>query len=94
MPIPTTRISRRRVLRTTALGLVASASAVIGAPHRLRAQATPVKLGVLHPVSGALSLNGQQGRLGATIAIEEINAAGGSGMPNRRRMGEMPRSRR
>ena len=77
MPIPTTRISRRRVLRTTALGLVASASAVIGAPHRLRAQATPVKLGVLHPVSGALSLNGQQGRLGATIAIEEINAAGG-----------------
>jgi branched-chain amino acid transport system substrate-binding protein len=36
-----------------------------------------VKLGVLHPVSGALSYSGQQGRLGATIAIGEINAAGG-----------------
>ncbi len=30
-----------------------------------------------HPVSGALSYSGQQGRLGATIAIDEINAAGG-----------------
>jgi len=32
---------------------------------------------VLHPVTGALSYSGQQGRLGATLAIEEINAAGG-----------------
>ena len=36
-----------------------------------------VKVGILHPVSGALSYSGQQGRLGATMAIEEINAAGG-----------------
>ena len=36
-----------------------------------------MKLGVLHPVSGALSYSGQQGRLGAMMAIEEINAAGG-----------------
>jgi hypothetical protein len=36
-----------------------------------------VKLGVLHPVSGALSYSGQQGRIGAHMAIEEINAAGG-----------------
>src|SRR5262249_28503693 len=35
------------------------------------------KIGVLHPVSGALSYSGQQGRIGATIAIEELNAAGG-----------------
>ena len=32
---------------------------------------------MLHPVSGALSYSGQQGRIGATMAIEEINAAGG-----------------
>ena len=32
---------------------------------------------MLHPVTGALSYSGQQGRLGATMAIEEINAAGG-----------------
>ena len=32
---------------------------------------------MLHPVSGALSYSGQQGRIGAQLAIEEINAAGG-----------------
>ena len=46
-------------------------------PSVLRAQGAPVKLGVLHPVTGALSYSGQQGRLGAMMAIEEINAAGG-----------------
>ena len=43
----------------------------------LRAQGAAVKIGVLHPVSGALSYSGQQGRLGATMAIDDINAAGG-----------------
>ena len=43
----------------------------------LRAQGAAVKVGVLHPVSGALSYSGQQGRIGAQMAIEEINAAGG-----------------
>jgi branched-chain amino acid transport system substrate-binding protein len=77
MPIPTTWVSRRRLLRTTMLGAAASASAILSGPRRLRAQGAAVKLGVLHPVSGALSYSGQQGRLGATLAIEEINAAGG-----------------
>ena len=49
----------------------------LGAPSVLRAQGSPVKIGVLHPVSGALSYSGQQGRIGAQLAIEEINAAGG-----------------
>ena len=43
----------------------------------LRAQGAPIKVGILHPVSGALSYSGQQGRIGAQIAVEEINAAGG-----------------
>jgi branched-chain amino acid transport system substrate-binding protein len=46
-------------------------------PAVLRAAGTPVKLGVLHPVTGALSYSGQQGRLGASMAIDDINAAGG-----------------
>jgi branched-chain amino acid transport system substrate-binding protein len=71
------QVTRRRLLQTTLLGTGAAASALITAPAVLRAQATAVKLGVLHPVSGALSYSGQQGRLGATLAIEEINAAGG-----------------
>ena len=70
-------VTRRNLLQTTALGAAAAATGLINAPALLRAQGVPVKLGVLHPVSCALSYSGQQGRLGATIAIEEINAAGG-----------------
>ena len=77
MTILTACVSRRRLLQTTMLGAAASASAILGGPTYLRAQGAAVKLGVLHPVSGALSYSGQQGRLGATLAIEEINAAGG-----------------
>ena len=66
-------ISRRRFLHSTALG----AAAAISAPAVLRAQGAAVKVGILHPVSGALSYSGQQGRIGAQLAVEEINAAGG-----------------
>ena len=75
MPNSITRTTRRCLLRTTMLGVAAAAGAAM--PAVLRAQGAGVKIGVLHPVSGALSLNGQQGRLGATLAIEEINAGGG-----------------
>src|SRR5215470_7855170 len=71
------KLSRRQFLATTALGAAVTATGSISMPAVLRAQGTPVKLGVLHPVTGALSYSGQQGRLGATLAIEEINAVGG-----------------
>ena len=77
MPRLAAELSRRRLLQTTALGAAAVASGIVSLPAKLRAQGGAVKLGVLHPVSGALSLSGQQGRLGALTAIEEINAAGG-----------------
>jgi branched-chain amino acid transport system substrate-binding protein len=70
------QLSRRTFLHSTALGATASA-ALLQAPAVLRAQGAAVKIGVLHPVSGALSYSGQQGRLGATMAIDDINAAGG-----------------
>jgi branched-chain amino acid transport system substrate-binding protein len=69
-------VSRRRFLQTTAIGAAATAG-LLHAPAVLRAQGSGVKVGVLHPVSGALSYSGQQGRIGAQLAIEEINAAGG-----------------
>src|SRR4051812_13113811 len=65
-------LNRRHFLTSTALG----AAATLAAPAVLRAQGAPIKVGILQPVSGALSYSGQQGRLGATLAIEEINAAG------------------
>jgi branched-chain amino acid transport system substrate-binding protein len=75
MPKSITRTTRRRLLRTTMLVVATAASAAL--PGLLRAQGAGVKIGVLHPVSGALSYSGQQGRLGATLAIDEINAGGG-----------------
>jgi branched-chain amino acid transport system substrate-binding protein len=65
-------ISRRRFLHATALG-----AAAVSAPAVLRAQGAPIKVGILHPVSGALSYSGQQGRIGAQLAVDAINAAGG-----------------
>jgi branched-chain amino acid transport system substrate-binding protein len=66
-------VTRRRFLQSTALGAIAA----LHAPAVLRAHGAPIKIGVLHPVSGALAYSGQQGRIGAQFAIEEINAAGG-----------------
>jgi len=72
----TSVVNRRRFLQSTAIG-AAAAAGVLHAPAVLRAKGAPVRVGVLHPVSGALSYSGQQGRIGAQLAIEEINAAGG-----------------
>ena len=68
------QVTRRRLLQTTA---ATAATGLVSAPSVLRAQGSAVRLGLLHPVSGALSYSGQQGRLGATMAVEEVNAAGG-----------------
>ena len=76
MPRPFSTVNRRRFLQSSAIGAAAAAGALY-APAVLRAQGAPIKVGVLHPVSGALSYSGQQGRIGAQLAIEEINAAGG-----------------
>ena len=66
--------TRRTVLKTAAAG---AALGTLGFPAVLRAQAAAIKIGVLHPVTGALSYSGTQSRAGALMAIEEINAAGG-----------------
>jgi branched-chain amino acid transport system substrate-binding protein len=76
MSRPFSTVNRRRFLQSSAMGAAAAAGALY-APAVLRAQGAPIKVGVLHPVSGALSYSGQQGRIGAQLAIEEINAAGG-----------------
>ena len=55
----------------------AAAASVMSFPLIAGAQAKTVKVGVLHPVTGALAYSGQQCRLGALMAIEDINKAGG-----------------
>ncbi len=64
-------LSRRLILQAGA------ASAVLGAPGMLLAQPKPIKVGLVHPVSGGLAYSGGQSRMGAQMAIDEINAAGG-----------------
>jgi len=65
-------VTRRRVLAAAgALG------ATVAAPAILRAEATPVKIGIIHPVTGAVSYSGTQSRAGAMMAVDDINSRGG-----------------
>lgn len=65
-------LSRRAFLRATATGV-----AVVAAPLPLRAQPKTIKIGAVHPVTGALAEIGQACRLGAQMGVDAINAAGG-----------------
>lgn len=67
-------IRRRDLL---AIGATAAGVAVTGFPTVLRAQPAPVKIGLIHPVSGFIAFSGSQCRAGAQMAIDDINAAGG-----------------
>jgi branched-chain amino acid transport system substrate-binding protein len=66
------RVTRRTFLRTAAVG-----ATVVGFPLPLRAQAKTFKVGVVHPITGPLAEPGQACRLGAQMAADAINAAGG-----------------
>jgi branched-chain amino acid transport system substrate-binding protein len=71
---PRPHLDRRAFL--AAAGAVTGAAA-LGFPAVLRAQPRTVKIGAIHPVTGPLAEVGQLQRLGAQIAVDEINAAGG-----------------
>ena len=63
--------------RRGALGLAAAAGAGALVPRRARAQAKEVKIAMLVPLSGPWARTGLLEQMGARMAIEEINAAGG-----------------
>ncbi len=72
------RRTDRRVSRRSFLGAAgAAAGASLGFPAVLRAQARTFKVGVVHPVTGPLAEPGQACRLGAQMAADAINGAGG-----------------
>jgi branched-chain amino acid transport system substrate-binding protein len=66
------RPTRRSILRAGA-----ASAAVLAMPAYLRAQSQSVKIGILQPVTGALAQDGEFGRMGAEMAIKEINDSGG-----------------
>ncbi|KVW97537.1 ABC transporter substrate-binding protein [Thiobacillus denitrificans] len=64
--------TRRHFMSQSAAAASAMAFPLVGG-----AQPRTIKVGVLHPVTGALAYSGQQCRVGALMAIEDINKAGG-----------------
>jgi len=64
--------TRRQFMGHSAVAASALAFPLVGG-----AQPATIKVGVLHPVTGALAYSGQQCRLGALMAIEDINKSGG-----------------
>lgn len=63
--------SRRRFIQQSTAAASALAFPLIGG-----AQPKAVKVGILHPVTGAIAFSGQQCREGALMAIEDINRTG------------------
>ena len=56
---------------------IGAAASVEGVSRRARAQATPIKLGLTTPLSGAQQDIGSYVRIGGEIAVAQINADGG-----------------
>ncbi len=65
-----------RAIRLTRRGALAGA-ATLAMPAIGGAQPAPIKIGLIHPVTGALAGAGGRCRMGGQLAIEDINAAGG-----------------
>lgn len=63
--------SRRQFVTQSAAAASALAFPLVGG-----AQPKPVKVGILHPVTGAIAYSGQQCREGAVLALEDINKTG------------------
>ncbi len=63
--------NRRTFIRQSAAAASALAFPLVGG-----AQPKAVKVGILHPVTGALAFSGQQCRAGALMAVEDINKTG------------------
>src|SRR3954452_137612 len=66
--------SRRNAVKATA---AIGAAAALSFPAIVRAQSDTIRFGHLTPRTGFLGQSGEYGFRGATLAVEEINAAGG-----------------
>ncbi|MGH8430150.1 MAG: ABC transporter substrate-binding protein, partial [Solimonas sp.] len=67
------KLTRRLALK----GAGAAGAVALAAPAMLRAQPSSIRIGAIHPVTGALAETGQACRLGAQMAVEYVNARGG-----------------
>ena len=74
MTTPPFSPSRRNAVKATA---AIGAAAALSFPAIVRAQSDTIRVGHLTPRTGFLGQSGEYGFRGATLAVEEINAAGG-----------------
>jgi branched-chain amino acid transport system substrate-binding protein len=65
------------VTRRQSLSRLVGGLALAAVPRRLGAQPRTVRLGAIHPVTGALAEVGLACRLGVQLAADAVNAAGG-----------------
>ena len=70
-------MSGLRITRRSFLTLAGATAGAATFPWPLRAQPRTIKVGVVSPISGAMAEVGGDCRLGAQLAAEAINAAGG-----------------
>jgi urea transport system substrate-binding protein len=75
------KITHRKdgVTRRGALGTLAAGAAAVAMPYTIREPwaATPIKVGVISPLTGAWTVYGNAHFSGFELAVEEINKAGG-----------------
>ena len=70
--------SRRQFLKTSLVAAGASVAVAHGRPVRVTAQSrAPIKIGVLHSLSGTMAISEVSLRDVVLMAVEEINARGG-----------------
>ena len=70
-------MTKSTLTRRTLLKAAVAGAAVASAPRAARSQPKTFKIGAVHPVTGPLAEPGQACRLGAQLAVETVNAAGG-----------------
>ena len=73
-------MAKKQKMPVSRRGFMAGSTALAGTmgfPLVGGAQPAGVKVGIIHPVTGFVAFAGSQGRFGATMAVDDINKAGG-----------------
>src|SRR6476646_10999691 len=74
-------MTNKRKMPVSRRGFMAGASTLasgtLGFPLIGGAQPAGVKVGIIHPVTGFVAFAGSQCRFGATMAVDDLNKAGG-----------------